>query len=245
MMKLKLLIFSCVFVFSFLLASCVEEPFIAPVKTPYSIIRVGNFTNQSSFKLSIDDKFIESLGQNGITNYFRVTSGNRHFVITNDNGDTLYSRPISIISYEQETILFSGYFDQNVNNIKFKLYRDSKVYIPDNTPPLDTSFVRFVNLLTLSPNDSLDEDIKFYLSAKDTNNVYVPFDSTSTLKQFDKELHIVAKGSYLLSAVSLTDTNEVIVDIGSKKNYYIISNGGPANFDFTVDSQDPLPPQSK
>jgi len=247
MMKLKLLNFSFVLIMGVVLLSCVDEPFIAPVKTPYSIIRVGNFSNVDNIKLSIDNNISKTLGINSLTTYFKVTSGNRKFTLLNSNGDTLYSRLISIISYAQETVMFSGYFDPTVNNLKFKLYRDSKVYLADNTPPADTANIRFLNLLTLSPTDSVSADLTFYLSQEDTNNVFVHVDSTKLLSQFDIESHALAKGSYQLSAVSVSDTvtYSTTLQIASKKNYYIISNGGPANFNFTIDSQDPLPPQSK
>jgi len=255
-MNIKLLKLSFLLIFTsiFIFVSCVEEPFIEPVKTPYSLIRVGNFTNQASLKVTVisnkDSKttVTKNIAQNSFTNYFKVTSGNRAFTVLADNGDTLFAKPISIISYEQETIVFAGYYDGSVNDVNFKNYRDSKVYLPDNTPPKDSAFVRFIDLISPSPTDSVGSELTFSLNLiPDPNkpDSTVEVYNTGELKAYERQGAVVEQGNYNVVGVNAMDTVTVQLMLDAGKNYYIISDGGPENFAFTTDAQDPLPPQSK
>ena len=82
---------------------CVEEPTIDPVKRPYTLLRVANFSyNVDTLNVSIDaGKTVFSLYKNELpAQYFEIESGKRHFFVTTPSGDTLYNERITIGSYE-------------------------------------------------------------------------------------------------------------------------------------------------
>lgn len=230
--------------------SCVDEPFIEPVKTPYSLIRVGNFTNSNSIDVVINndrnDKSVvitKTIGQNGLSDYFKVTSGNRVFTVTNDAGKIIYTNPISVISYAQETIVFGGkYIDDDNNSVNFKTYTEGKVYLPDLNPPEDSSIVYFVNLIS-STSDTISANADFRVLASDSLQTVV--DTTSSLSTFDKQGLLIGQGTYNLVAKSDFVADTVELPISSGLIYYVFASGDPDNFVVLNNSQSPLPPQDK
>lgn len=246
--------FSLIFVLLFLF-SCVNEPYIEPVKTPYSIVRVGNFSNLNNVSVTInndrEDPSIvvnRSIASNELSDYFELTSGNRTFTITwfneaTNTTDTIYSRPISIISYNQLTILFGGnYIDADNNSINFKSFSLGKVYLNDYIPPVDSSIVYFVNLVS-STTDTVSSAVSFSISMMDSMSTLV--DTTEALDTYSLEGLVMENGSYTVLAESETGADSLEQDIASGMIYYIITSGTPDEIVFKTDFDSPLPPQDK
>jgi len=232
------------------LYSCVEEPFIEPVKTPYSLIRVGNFTNSDNITLRINDDIddesvviTKTIAKNELSEYFEVTSGNRIFTVLNEANDIIYTNPISVISYAQETLLFGGNYQDDANNsVNFRTYVESKVYLPDNQPPVDSSAVHFVNLLS-STSDTISTNGEFIVSKMDSAQTVV--DTTATLDTYDNQNYIFEQGPYKIITETDLVSDTVEVPLGSGLIYYILAAGSPDDIQIIIDSNSPLPPQDK
>ena len=143
---------------SFIISACVEEPTISPASRPYSSISLGNFSdNVVSINVEIDGEMNFTIAKNQLTEHFDVTSGQRKFVITNNDGDTLYSGNITISSYEEITFLFSGYSapgDELNNTFNYYPYSEGVVYL-NNGPEADTTcWIHYLDVISDTPNDT-------------------------------------------------------------------------------------------
>lgn len=152
--------------------SCLNEPTIDKVKVPFTSVRVANFTN-SSFKLIIDGVTkSDNLAPNTVTDYFDLTSGTRKYVLLAASGDTIYSRPITTISYEEATVVFVGYVDQTNpknNTVQFKSFTDGKTYLNDGfNKETGKSGVVLINTVNLSPTDTLTASVSVKFESADT-----------------------------------------------------------------------------
>lgn len=152
--------------------SCLNEPQIDKVKVPFTSVRVANFTN-SAFKLIIDGVTkSNSLAANTVTDYFDLTSGTRKYVLLAANGDTIYSRPITTISYEEATVVFVGYVDPTDaknNTVKFKSFTDGKTYLNDGfNKETGKSGVVLINTVNLNPADTLTASVSVKFENADT-----------------------------------------------------------------------------
>jgi hypothetical protein len=146
----------------FILSSCVEEPTVSPVIRPYSSIRVGNFSNNvASINIEIDGEINYSIPQHQLTEHFDVTSGQRMFIVTNDGGDTLFNSKVTATSYEEITLLFTGYSapgptpEDKFNNtfVDFP-YSEGIVYILNGPDNADTAWVHYIDVIADTPTDT-------------------------------------------------------------------------------------------
>ncbi len=155
--------------------SCYEEPILEPVKRPYSVARVGNFTynrtdfegNIETFNIYIDGVSYGSVNVNSFTNYFDLPSGNRRFVLIDANGDTLYNKDITIGSYEETSVIFDGVYAPTVDTLMsfapFFIY-DGFVYSLEAPSGGDASIVT----ANVAPNTDTENQIVYsmaYMSA--------------------------------------------------------------------------------
>jgi len=212
-------------IIAFTFYSCLNEPKIDPVKVPFTTVRVANFTN-SAFKLVIDGNVISNnLTANSVTNYFDLTSGSRKYVLLAANGDTIYSRPITAISYEEATVVFAGYINPanpKSNSVKVKSFTDGKTYLNDGVAKESgKTGIVFVNTVNLTPLDTLTASAAIKIEYSDTS-------FTKTLAALlDKTSITVPKGIVKIIP-SLTDKSAVNDTISydfkeGKRNYVFIS----------------------
>jgi len=152
--------------FSFLttlvfISGCIEEPTIDPVKRPFSVSRLGNFIyNVDAVNVKIinpDGTFLlkENLQKNTLTDYFDVISGKRKTIITNvANGDTILNKEIEFISYEESSVLFTGYFSEsNLENTFADItYPEGDTYVEEK-PAANESWLHFIHISGDSPTD--------------------------------------------------------------------------------------------
>lgn len=151
---------------------CVEEPTIDPVKRPYTLLRVANFSyNVDTLIVSIDSgKTILTLYMNQPpTQYFEITSGKRHFLVKNSSGNILYNDRINIGAYEELSLYFTGFSKPNddlLNTFGYAQYINGAVYLYEGVE--DTaSTIYCANFAPDTPDDSSK---KYIIHFSDTSS---------------------------------------------------------------------------
>lgn len=237
----------------FILYSCVDEPYIEPVKRPFTLARVGNFTNVGSLELYIDGEKKADLARGALTNVMEIQSGNRDVALLNQ-GDTVFSGTITMNSYHEQSLLFGGYYYSKNENIDFVSQKDGITYVL-NEPAMDTSGVRVGNFISVKDADSIGTNLHFEFDKTDAAEV----DTFSYRNLETMEVRFsggVASGNYdiksyvpddILTAAndSAATESNVNVDLATKKRYYIITSGELNNLNLDVVEFDPLAPRSK
>lgn len=232
------------FLLGLFLYGCVDEPYIEPVKRPFSVIRVGNFTsNVDPLTVLIDGKKIGDLAANTVTNYFDVKSGQRLFTLKDGAGNTIYNKNIPVISYEEETIVFGGYYSavDTLNTFAFFSLTDGLTY-KEETPPADTAAVYFVNCVTDTPTDTAKK-VTAAVVAANNDTLY-----TSSALAFSKDTWTKVKaGTYDFGFTSENSAHadKKSVTLKSQKRYYFFIGGTPKAMEVTVSEVNPLPARSK
>ncbi len=237
-LKLQKNMFVVFIMLGLLFYSCVDEPFIEPASVPYSSVRVGNFTNLDDFNLSIDGESKGTLAKNTLTGYFDLTSGQRSYLITNAAGDTVYSRAITAISFEEETVLFNGYYDATNNTVNFTSIPEGVVYL-DEPSRIDSSRIATVNLLYSLPTDTLDLAVSIN---------YEDVDTVDSLASRGRSVAHLPQGSYSVNSALVansTSVDSVSATFTTGMWYYVIVSGTPDNLSLIVDERSPLPLRSK
>lgn len=230
------------------LYSCVEEPTIPQVATPYSNVRVGNFTaNVASMTVTIDGETNLTLTQGQVSNRFDLTSGSRVFVLTDADGNVIYENPISQSSFEESTVTFAGYYSpvDTLNTFAVVPISEGDVTVLE-APPGDSAWVNLVNLVTDGPVIGA-QPIAYALITADNDSVaqsVAGFDFT------DNRPYQVASGQYALHLFNTDTANvdmrietEVTINAGTRN--YIFVYGLPDDFNVLKDEQNPLPVRKK
>jgi len=157
--KIVLLVVSFLAVSTFF--ACVDEPFIEPIKTPFTVLRVGNLTeNLDEIRLSIDGEYpvpgLQNLAMNTFTEYFDLVAGRRYFVITHaSTGDTLFEKFLDVISYEEQTMWYAGYYHTSIDTstANFFINSDAFTYLSKDPPPGDLNMY-YLHAAADTPDDS-------------------------------------------------------------------------------------------
>jgi len=121
----------------FSLTSCVEEPTVPPVKRPYSVLRIGNLSSVNSMDVYIDGvKSFSNLAQNKFTAYFDIKSGKRQIVVKPAGGsNVLLNKSVDIVSYENITMCFGGYYSPSIDTSSFAVFTVSDGFVYQKTAP--------------------------------------------------------------------------------------------------------------
>jgi hypothetical protein len=141
--------------------ACVDEPFIEPAVTPFSVLRIGNLTeNLDEIQVSIDGEYpvsgLQNLAMDDFTEYFDLVAGKRHFVITNPTtGDTLFEKFLDVISYEEQTMWYAGYYHSSIDTstANFFIHSDAFTYLSKDPSPGDFHLY-FLHSAADTPTDS-------------------------------------------------------------------------------------------
>jgi hypothetical protein len=143
------------------ISGCIEEPTIDPVKRPFSVSRIGNFIyNVDAVNVKIinpDGTVIthNNVQKNSLTAYFDVVSGKRRTLITNAaNGDTIQNKEVEFISYEESSVLLTGYFSKSnlENTFAVITYPEGDTYVEEK-PAANQSWLHFIHISGDSPTD--------------------------------------------------------------------------------------------
>ena len=250
------------------LYSCVEEPTIEPVKTPYSSIRLGNFSsNVDQMSISVYDTdgsliTTKTLATNQLSDRFDVTSGQRRFEVKDGAGNVVYDKQVTVISYEEDLIAFTGYSStvDTLNSFNVATISEGLVFLLE-APPADSAWVNFVNFATDTPEQGATPvDCALFSERTVTDTVN---DTTYTVRDTvffgqatypGKAAGQVPAGAYTyIVATSATDTGGVPiyeyvdsnVTVGSGMRYYFYVTGQPREFTVVNDEQAPLPVRPK
>lgn len=139
-LKLKQLLLSVsLMVFILGVYGCAEEPVIDPVQRPFSVVRLGNFTNNvANMSVAVYNRenqvFVtQTLAQGSFSAYFDVPSGKRRFVVTDlATNQVILNKEIEISSFERLTVCFGGHNDpvntdfNTLNNFEIE---EGEVYV--------------------------------------------------------------------------------------------------------------------
>jgi len=250
----KLLILLFVFAGS-LITGCFEEPIIAPVGAPYSSIRVGNFSyNVPEINVYVDGELKSTLNNNEIPNVnFDLPSGERKFKIIDGAGSTVFDKNLTINSYDELSILFTGFYAPGVDTLhSFGPYQltDGAVYLPENPA---AGFTRMI-FSNVSP-PTLVENSKIYgiiLSTPTTRDTTEADDFMA----FNKGITVNMKaGEYTVSVVydnlDTVEEGDLVTVLDSTITFsegmreYVFVTGDPSSPIIVRDTRAPLPVRPK
>jgi len=264
--SIKNFVLPIILLFSFILSSCIEEPFIDPVKRPYSVIRVSNFSsNVAAINVTIDGTSpaagLANLGISSFTGYFDINSGTRKFLVKNvATGDTVFNKNIEIASYEIATIAFAGFFstDKLINSFGNVMFEEGQVY--QNTAPKTGTLNVFI-INAAASIDTLDAKkltiLTKYKHSDSTN--YVNIENKTGL-EFNKIHSITNKtptgpnlfpGNYLLDIKDekgltvMEFPSDSSFNASAGMRYYMFIYGPPNNIKAFLDEQIPQPVRPK
>ena len=232
---------------------CVEEPTIDPVKRPYSLLRVANFSyNVDTLNISIDQgKTSFTLYKNQMpTQYIDIESGKRHFFVTTPSGDTLYNDRINIGSYEEVSLFFTGFskpHDDLLNTFGYSQYVGGVVYLFEGMGT-DTTVIQCANFAPDTPTDS---SIKYRVLITDTTTKKVVKEVTSLSFNSFVGSALPGNQAYKISFAKLTSAPDAVVktylvysdttysfDTGFQ--YFVYGIGDPKKPSFVVEKNSPL-----
>lgn len=230
-----------------LLYGCFDEPLIPPVKSPYSSIRVGNFAyNVSQINVYVDGVLRSTLNKNEIPDVnFDLPSGKRKFTIIDGADSTIFDALITINSYDELSLLFTGYYDPAVDTLHtFGPYQltDGVVYLPE-TPAAGFTWMIYSNLATPTPT----ENSKIYRVALSTP---VSRDTTETFDFNNSVTMNMKAGEYTVSVLYDVGGNPVSVldstfTFSEGMREYVFITGDPSSPVIVRDTRAPLPVRQK
>ncbi len=237
---------------------CVEEPTIDPVKRPYTLLRVANFSyNVDTLIVSIDDgaKVINLYKNQLPSQYFEIQSGKRKFLIKNPAGETLYNDKISIGSYEELSLFFTGYSkpqDDMLNTFSYAQFTNGMVYLYEGMGK-DTTAIQCANFAPDTPTDS---SIKYRVLIADTTTKKVVKEITALNYNSFTGAALPGGKAYKISYAKLTSAADAVVktylfysdttytfDTGFQ--YFVYGIGNPKKPNFIIEKITPLPIGSK
>ncbi len=237
---------------------CVEEPTIDPVKRPYTLLRVANFSyNVDTITVSIDHgSKVMNLYKNVIpSQYFQIESGKRHFFVTSPSGDTLFNDKITIGSYEELSVFFTGYskpHDDMLNTFGYAQYTNGFVYLYEGMGK-DTTVLQLANFAPDTPSDSAK---KYYVLVTDTTTKNIVKSVASLSYNSFTGAALPGNKTYKISYAKLTSAADAVVktylfygdttytfDTGFQ--YFVYGIGDPKKPSFVIEKNSPLPIKSK
>ncbi|MCK9207175.1 MAG: hypothetical protein M0P66_08700 [Salinivirgaceae bacterium] len=234
---------------------CVEEPTIDPVKRPYTLLRVANFSyNVDTLTISIDNGVkVFTLYRNEVpAQYFEIQSGKRHFFVTNPAGDTLFNDRISIGSYEELSLFFTGYskpHDDFLNTFSYAQFTSGMVYLYEGLNDTTTA----IQCANFAPDTPTDSSIKYRVLVADTTTKSVVKEVTELAYNSFAGAALHGSKTYRISYAKLLNavTNSYFIysdttytfDNGSQ--YFVYGVGDPKTPSFIIEKNIPLPIGSK
>lgn len=239
---------------------CVDEPTIEPVIRPFSVTRIGNFSdNVATINLSIDGQPAIAIQKNTLTGYFDIKSGKRVFLVTNAaNGDTLFYKEIEFISYEESSVYFGGYFSKDILENTFSPFYqpEGDTYVAEQ-PKSGKTLVYFADM----SSDIVKDGINVFAKKFQINAVVTPagkadtlinFTSSTTPLEFGKMTGAeIPAGTIKVSVVNNDNSAEALaqyegtIDPGLRYFFYLNLTGSKPVVTLVPDKQIILPVRQK
>jgi|GEM_PF-3680530 len=143
----KLLFITMILLTGCVFYGCVEEPTIEPVKTPYAVLRIGNFThNVTDMKVTVAGNTYNLANQN-ITGFFDIKPGSVPFVVEYQ-GKTIFDKEVELSSYQEMSLLFIGDYSSVDTMNTFQTIRvDEGLTYVNNAPPSGQATLTFAGML--------------------------------------------------------------------------------------------------
>jgi hypothetical protein len=240
-LKLKIGVLSLtLLLFSLILYSCVDEPFIEPVKQPFSEIRVLNLSHNINNMSVFIDKNQPNAALNGMaipstTEYFDVRSGERLFEIYNEAGTLIYSSLIDISSYERMQIIFAGEHNEDPLLSTFAEIRvfEGYVYV-DHRPLAGTTTLSIIH--AAAPSVEISERTYTKITAlaptSDGSRVLQTYRTSAFNFEDVAIVDSAYAGDYDFTFSTATDNVTYSTSFTSDKRGYIYLYGRPDNVQF-------------
>lgn len=236
---------------------CVEEPTIDPVKRPYTLLRVANFSyNVDTLIVSIDAGEVSAKVFNLYKNelpsqYFEIQSGKRHFLIKNPAGDTLYNDKINVGSFEELSLFFTGYAEPGndlLNSFGPATYSNGMVYLYEGMGN-DTTVIRSGIFTPYTPLDTAIY-LKFGIQITDTTTKNIVQDTSLSFNSFGGAA-LTGNKTYKVGIAGITglevktNLTDTLFTLESGYEYFVYAVGRSNKPYFIIEKVTPLPIRSK
>jgi hypothetical protein len=139
------------FIFSFILSGCVEEPTIAPAYRLNSVIRVVNVSNnQNNIKVILNGETpvqaLSSIAIGSSTDFFDYPAGKKRMQVADEGGNIFFTKEVEVTSLELITIVLAGHYDPDPLVSTFTSFElaEGETYV-SHAPAQGTSNLYFVH----------------------------------------------------------------------------------------------------
>lgn len=240
-----------ILIIGFFIYGCVEEPTIEPIKRPYSMLRVANFSfNVATLNVTITGQTtpaeFANVANRAVTGFNRVNSGTYKVTVKDGAGKTIFDKDLQITSYQRTTLVFAGLYDDDATKSTFTnfFYNEGEVY-QTSTPESGKIHLYIMNTSTDSANVTKKTLVPIVLRpdrTKDTAMASLDFSRTRAMLN-------APTGNYRVRFYNGTDTLSVgavnynLATAG--KRYFIYVYGSYNNLNTKLEAYDPLPVMSK
>ncbi len=258
-LKLKSILSLTLLIIGFTLYSCVDEPYIEPVKHPVSSIRVVNVSNNvSTFKVEVYDqdgniiKSFDAVQQGSATEFFDVPSGKRRFVVYGDNNAVILDKELDIISYDRVDVLVSGNKSDvtESNSFTMFIYDEGEYYINTNSKADSVQLVLIHASSTVDTVDSKEYKVVASIPAASFDSTLI--DSSSSLKYGTaRHFNNLPAGDYTFNFINIKvesakqDTTTYSATLSANRKYYLFLYGNPNNVQVFNNEVTPPPVRSR
>lgn len=233
---------------------CVEEPTIEAVKTPYAVLRVGNFSNNvSQFTIKIDGIPDLTMDSSQISGFYDILPGNKLVQVYAPNGDTLFYKELAFSSYQEMTLLFFGQFSKTdfLNNFGPYLLNEGTVFKSD-APEAGKTFLTVTHLITddimVTPNKAAQKGDINYVNPATGNKelLFLSLENKITVTKDDLEPgpHQIEFFKYGAKGNTVYLTTEQ-KDFAAGKRYLMILSGDANHVRSYIKEDDILPVRTK
>ena len=246
--KNKSSIFALLVLLGFLVGSCIDEPTIAPVKIPYTSLRIGNLTNSvANIDVSIiydsgDVTMATNLAQGDFTAFQDVTSGQKKIRVVDSATDSvLYEKAVGIQSYAEQSTFF---YTDNAGEIVQESRFEGHVYTLNTVTGDSAQLFIFYGLSNVGTDTARAITVEAVQLVDDTTQTLqatiLPDPDNRALGQG------LPAGNYSIPFIHTADT--VIVwekTLQAQMRYYVYLSGPPTAIQVAEDEMSPLPVRGK
>jgi hypothetical protein len=241
---LKMISATVVLVCFLALMGCVDEPTIAPVERPYSMIRVGNLTSNldaitvkiyteiDDYDIKVDDvKTLTSITKNSFSDYFEVYSGKRELEALDQSGNIIFEKTIEATSFEVSSWFCMGYYHQNIDSTSFNVLPmyDATTYLGSVGKLADSSL--FLAIVHASGDTPKEASLKFkVISVPDSSADITTY---SAEMKYSETINTSAKSGnhtfYVINSVSADTILAYPTTLTQDTHTYLYLVGTPGN----------------
>ncbi len=234
------------------LYSCIDEPFIEPVKRPYSSIKFVNLSvNEDNMKVTVDGTqpvaSLNAMPLASSTEYFDVNSGKRNIKVFNEAGELIFDKNIDVTSFERIIVVFSGKYSPVDLENTFTHFEIAEGEIYVSSKPAQDSLNIYLVQASTNVDTSSTKTYQIDATYKPDNSDVTKDTTYSSSLAFGNVAGVgnAVPGTYQFSYITDTDTlyypeNEM-TQLNANFRYYIYIYGNPDNPKFYKEEVVPPP----